>query len=373
MKRYHLIALLLISLLCLLSAPLPLPGQTDEIHLTVFYPSTGTVRNLQTLRERGFIPIPNLRVTGVYHVKEATNYEDARRYVAENRLDWFTFRPVSAEINENNLYQPNPATPVFEEILNNSDGIIFFGGPDIPPAVYGEKTSLLTVIEDPYRHYFECSAIFHMLGGYQDERYRPLLEKKPYFPVLGICLGAQSLNVATGGTLVQDIWTEIYGKNNVEDIINLGPDCWHNNPFVKLFPLERLSPYNFHWIKLLPDGFFVRVLGFSEKDRPRILSSHHQAIEKLGRGFKVVALSPDGRVVEAIHHTMYPNVLGIQFHPESFRLWDEKLAVRQKPADTPGSYWDILNNNPPSVEFHRKIWKWFSEMMVNAHGRSGNN
>ncbi|MGB9835964.1 MAG: gamma-glutamyl-gamma-aminobutyrate hydrolase family protein [Candidatus Saccharicenans sp.] len=371
MKRNLIIGLFLVLGLTLFLMPGALPAPQEEIRLTVFYPSIGTVRNLQALREKGFIPISNLKVTGVYHVKEATNYEETKRYVTENKIDWFAFHPVSAEVNEKNLYQPNPALPEFEEILKNSDGIIFFGGPDIPPAVYQEKTSLLTMIEDPYRHYFECSAIFHLLGGYQDEKYQPLLEKKPNLPILGICLGAQSLNVGTGGTLIQDIWTEVYGKQNVEDIIALGPDCWHNNPYVKLFPLERLSAYNFHWIKLLPDGFFVRVLGFSEKDRPRILSSHHQAIDKLGRGFKVVALSPDGKIVEAIHHTKYPNVLGIQFHPENYRLWDDKLAVRQKPEDSPGSYWDILKNNPPSLDFHQKIWKWFSDMMVRAHRRAG--
>jgi putative glutamine amidotransferase len=364
MKRVLLINFLIVLGLALLLPPAPLTAQQEEIRLTVFYPSLGTVRNLQALREKGFISIPNLKVTGVYHVKEATNYEEVKRYVAENKLDWFSFHPVSADLNEKNLYRANQATPEFEEILKNSDGIIFFGGPDIPPAIYGEKTSLLTVIEDPYRHYLECSAIFHLLGGYQDEKYQPLLEKKPQLPVLGICLGAQSLNVATGGTLIQDIWSEVYGQNSVEDIIALGPECWHNNPFVKLYPLEKLTPYNFHWIKLLPEEFFVRVLGFSEKDRPRILSSHHQAMKKLGRGFKVAALSPDGRVVEAIHHTKYPNVLGLQFHPESYRLWDEKLSIRQKPEDAPGSYWDILKNNPPSLEFHRRIWKWFSDSMV---------
>lgn len=344
-------------------------ANVDEINLTVFYPSVGTIKNLQTLRDKGFINIPNLKVTGVYHVKELTNYEEAKKYVQDNRLDWFTFHPISAELNEKNIFQTNPCTPEFVEIIKDSDGVIFFGGPDIPPAVFNEKTSLLTVIEDPYRHYFELSAIFHFLGGYQDESFQPLLTGNPELPVLGICLGAQSLNVGTGGTLIQDIWSEVYGKTFVEDIIALGPDRWHNNPFIKLYPNERLTAYNFHWIKLLPDGFFVKVLGFSEKEHPRILSSHHQAIEKLGKGFKIVATSPDGKIVEAIHHTKFPNVLGIQFHPENYRLWDEKLQIRQSPVDKPFSYWEILKNNPPSLEFHHKIWEWFAEAMKKNHNR----
>ena len=359
--------ILLATLFCLIQ--IPVSAQAKEINLTVFYPSVGTIKNLQALREKGFINIPNLKVTGVYHVKELTNYEEAKKYVQDNRLDWFIFHPISAEINEKNIFQNNPCTPEFAAIIKDSDGIIFFGGPDIPPALFNEKTSLLTVIEDPYRHYLELSAIFHFLGGYQNESFQPLLRGNPELPILGICLGAQSLNVGTGGTLIQDIWSEVYGKTFVEDIIALGPDFWHNNPFIKLYPNERLTAYNFHWIKLLPDGFFVKVLGFSENDHPRILSSHHQAVKKLGKGFKVIAVSPDGKIVEAIHHTQFPNVLGIQFHPENYRLWDEKFQIRLSPGDKPFSYWEILKNNPPSLEFHHKIWEWFAETMKKNHNR----
>ncbi len=354
--------LLIVILLFGLGTPL-LKAQPGEVRLTVFYPSVGTIRNLQALRENGFIDLPGLRVTGLYHVREATNYEEARRYVRDNSLEWFTFKAFSAEIGPENIFKTNDLTGELAEIFRQSDGIIFFGGPDIPPAVWGERTSLLTEITDPYRHYFELSAIFHLLGGYQDQNLRPLLEENPELPVLGICLGAQSLNVGTGGTLIQDIWSEVYGKNYVEDIISLGPDRWHNNPYIRLRPDLRLSGYSFHWIKLLPDGFFVKTLGFSDRDRPRVLSSHHQAFKKLGRGFKVIATSPDGKIAEAIHHTRYPNVLGLQFHPENYRLWDKALQIRFSPDGQPTSYWEILNTNPPSLDFHRRIWQWFARAM----------
>ncbi|MCR4395452.1 MAG: gamma-glutamyl-gamma-aminobutyrate hydrolase family protein, partial [Candidatus Saccharicenans sp.] len=302
MKIYRKLAQIFLLLFLGLSLiPGSLRSQTEEIRLTVFYPSVGTLRNLQALREKGYLNLPNLKVTGVHHLREMTNYEEARKYVRENGLDWFSFKTFSAEIGPENIFRTNGLTPELAEIIRNSDGLIFFGGPDIPPAVWGDRTSLLSVIEDPYRHYFELSAIFQLLGGYQDPAFKPLLAENPELPVLGICLGAQSLNVGTGGTLIQDIWSEVYGKNYVEDIIALGPDRWHNNPFIKLHPDLRLSGYNFHWIKLLPDGFFIKRLGFSQNDRPRILSSHHQAIKKLGQGFVVVATSPDGKIVEAIH------------------------------------------------------------------------
>jgi len=356
----------------LLAGVLDRPAPAGTIHLTVFYPSVGTIKNLQALREKKFINIPELEVTGVYHTKELTDYEEAIKYAKNNNLNWMHFHPVSAEISEQDVFRQNTCSSEFVWIINNSDGIIFFGGPDIPPSVFKEETNQLTVIEDPYRHYFELSAIFHFLGGWQDKDFKALLESKPELPILGICLGAQSLNVGTGGTLIQDIWSEVYNQNSLEDIIALGPDCWHNNPYKRLRPDLSLSGYMFHRLNLLPGGFFIKVLGFSEKDHPRILSSHHQAIDQLGQGFNAVAFSPDGKIVEAISHTRYANVLGIQFHPENYRLWDETFKISLVPGDTPDSYWNILKNNPPSLKFHQKIWQWFARSMKNNSKRQTN-
>ena len=359
----HKLLILPILVFVLMAGVLDRPALAKVTRLTVFYPSTGTIKNLQALRENGFLNIPDLKVVGVYHTKELTDYQEAIKYVRSNNLTWVSFHPVSAEISEQDVFRQNACTPEFVEFIKNSDGIIFFGGPDIPPSIFKEKTSLLTIIEDPYRHYFELSAIFHFLGGLQDRNFKPLLDSKPELPILGICLGAQSLNVGTGGTLIQDIWSEVYQQDKIEDIIALGPDCWHNNPYKKLRPDLNLSSYTFHQLNLLPDEFFIKVLGFSKKDHPRILSSHHQAIDQLGQGFKVVALSSDGKIVEAIHHTRYNNVLGIQFHPENYRLWDENFRIGLLPGGQPHNYWNILKNNPPSVEFHRQIWQWFARMM----------
>ncbi|MGB9893229.1 MAG: gamma-glutamyl-gamma-aminobutyrate hydrolase family protein [Candidatus Saccharicenans sp.] len=342
-------------------------SEPEEIKLAVFYPTKGTIRDLQALKEIGFINLPNLKVIGIYHFKEASDYQEARKYVEDNRIDWFSFHPIRAAIDEKTIFMANDCSRELAEIFQEADGIIFFGGPDIPPSLYGEKTNQLTEIEDPYRHYLEISAIYHLLGGFKGQALKPLLESKPEFPILGICLGAQSLNVGTGGTLIQDIWSEVYGLNYVEDILALGPERWHNNPFIKLYPGQQLIGFNFHWIKLLPDGFFVKTLGFSEKDRPIILSSHHQAFKKLGKGFKVVATSPDGKIMEAIHHTRFPNVLGIQFHPEHYRLWDKTLQIKQRPDDQSFNCWELLNNNPPSLEFHRRLWNWFCQAMKKNH------
>jgi putative glutamine amidotransferase len=356
-------------------APAPdryLDGPADRdgsVRLVVFNPETFNIRCLVALRKNGAIDIPGLTVVGVYHERQRDDFADSRRYVEENGLDWFKFHVVSAEISEPVLFKKNGCAPEFERIVEKADGVIFFGGPDIPPSVFGEKTLLLTEISDPYRHLFEVSAVFHLLGGSQDETFAPLLDKRPGFPVMGICLGHQTLNVGTGGTLVQDVWTEAYGKTTVEEAIALGPEQWHTNPYRRLFPLDNLMGVNYHTLQLGDNSLFVKAMGFKSADHPRIRSSHHQAVEKLGKGLVAVASSRDGRVVEAVEHKKYPNVLGVQFHPEHYLHFDAEPRFRQKPGDAPTSLLAVLEGTPPSAEFNKKIWSWFAGKLVESHGR----
>jgi len=372
---------LLLALVLVVTAAFPLAAQAPDryldtaptrdgsVRLAIFNPETSIIRALATLRKNGTLDIPGLIVVGVYHVKQSANFPDSRKYVQENGLDWFKFHEVSAEISEPVLFRKNACSPEFELIMKKADGVIFFGGPDIPPAVFGEKTNLLTGIADPYRHWFEVSAVFHLLGGFQDDKFVPLLDARPAFPVLGICLGHQTLNVGTGGTLVQDIWSELYAKTTVEEVIALGPEQWHNNPYRLLFPLDKLIGYNFHSLQLGNGSLFVKAMGFQPSDHPRILSSHHQSVEKIGKGLVAVASSRDGRVVEAVEHKKYPNVLGVQFHPEHPLLFDAEPRQRQKPGDSPTSFHAILEGTPPSLEFNKKIWSWFAGKLVESHGR----
>jgi putative glutamine amidotransferase len=382
MKRRDLLNALIIGILSLalglsLQAQTPAPERALEllaekdgnVRLVIFNPETFNIRALAELRRNGTINIPNLTVIGVFHVKQTGDFAASRKYVADHKLDWFKFHAVSAETSEPSLFKKNAFTDEFGLILKKSDGVIFFGGPDIPPSVFGQKTNLLTEITDPYRHWFEASAVFHLLGGYQDEKFVPLLDARPRFPVLGICLGHQTLNVGTGGSLVQDIWTELYQKATVEDVISLGPEQWHNNPYRHLFPLDRLMGYNFHSLELGAKSLFVTAMGFKTSDHPRILSSHHQAVGKLGKGLVAVAFSRDGKIIEAVEHSKYPNVLGIQFHPEHPLLFDPEPRHRQKPDDPPTSFRAILEGTPPSLEFNKAIWGWFAEKLKESHGK----
>lgn len=345
------------------------PARDGSVRLVIFNPEMFNIRALAALRRDGVIDIPNLTVVGVYHERQTDGFAASRKYVEENKLDWFKFHVVRAEISEPVLFKRNACTPEFERIAAKADGVIFFGGPDIPPSVFGKKMLLLTEISDPYRHYLEASAVFHLLGGSQDPKFKPLLEGRPDFPVLGICLGLQTLNVGTGGTLVQDIWTETYGKTTVEDVIALGPEQWHDNPYRRLFPLDKLYGYSFHSLQLGDNGLFVKVMGFKSSDHPRVLSAHHQALGTMGRGLVAIASSRDGRIVEAVQHEKYPNVLGVQFHPEHPLLFDPEPRQRQKPGDAPTSFLAILEGTPPSVEFNQAIWRWFAARLAESHGR----
>ncbi|MCJ7588149.1 MAG: gamma-glutamyl-gamma-aminobutyrate hydrolase family protein [Candidatus Aminicenantes bacterium] len=345
------------------------PEAHDGVRLAVFYPSTGSIKALAALFKNGLLDPAGLTVVGVYHEKEATDYAEAAKYAADNGLGWMKFHAVAAAIGPEALYRKNECTPEYEAVIKKTDGVIFFGGPDIPPAVYGKKTSLLAEIEDPYRHYFELSAVFHFLGGAQDGSHKPLLDARPRFPILGICLGFQTLNVGSGGTMVQDIWQEVYGKNSIEDILELGPARWHNNPWPRLRPDLKLIRYNLHALRLSADGPFVRDWGFAAAATPVIVSSHHQALDRIGKGFKVIATSPDGRIPEAVIHQAFPNVLGIQFHPEFPLLWDPNFRGRFTPDDKEAtSLLAVLEQKPPSLAFNKKIWSWLGAKLRESRG-----
>jgi len=339
---------------------------SDDVRLTVLYPSLGDLRAFEQLRNQGLIPIKNLTVVGLYHEKQLTTFAGSIRYAQNNDLDWLKFHRLEGDLELEMLFEHNALSEELYKIFSCSDGILFFGGADIPASVYREKTHLLTNITTPFRSYLDTTVIFHLLGGWQDKNFTAYCESRPEFTVLGLCLGCQSINVGTGGTLVQDIPSEIYGKNHIEDIIAMSQEDWHKNPFAMLYPREFRSS-NLHRIKLAGDGKFVRDWGFKKEDEPLVYSSHHQTLQKLGKGIRVIATSLDGRVAEAIEHTVHANVLGVQFHPEARSLWDKDIKSRLTPEEEKTDFLSILESNPPSLAFHKKIWSWFSQKLKASH------
>ncbi len=339
--------------------------------VAVFYPTVGTLKELIALRQEGLMPTTDLLVVGVYHEKESGDYQAAYRYVQEQGLDWVQFHTVFGTLSPANIYQQNPCSDDFALIVRWSDGALLFGGPDIPPECYGQPTHLATIIEDRYRHYLTLSFVFHLLGGSQDRKYRPLLADAPDYALLGICLGAQTINVGTGGTLVQDIWQQRYRARTYEEVLRLGKDRWHVNPFRRLYPEAGLLNYQLHAIKLQKRGLFCQELGFSPSQHPLVVSSHHQAVDRRGQGIVVLATSMDGRVVEAIAHKDFKNVLGVQFHPDFPIIWDANLRFRFTPGGEETSIRAAFEASPPSMDFNRRIWLWFFAKAAERRGRRG--
>lgn len=220
--------------------------------------------------------------------------------------------------------------------------------------------SLLTQMTDPYRHYFEASFLFHLIGGGQNPEFVPLLEKKPDYLIYAICLGMQTMNVAAGGTLVQDIPSEIYDLYLVEDILNQDNHKQHQNYNNHLLVDTTLFSGNFHSIKILDNKPLVG--DYHQNLQPLVYSNHHQAIEKLGKGLEVIATTVDGEIIEAIAHQQYPNVLGIQFHPEGTYLYHPDSKYRKNPKDGVKSGKEILEENN-SYQFHLKFWETFSKKL----------
>jgi putative glutamine amidotransferase len=166
--------------------------------------------------------------------------------------------------------------PSFDQIpkyLKIVDGLLLTGGDDIHPRYFGQRLRTKKVMLSPNeRTEFELaiSSVF-------------LKEKRP---ILGICLGCQTLNIVCGGTLIQDLPTER--------------------------PQSHDHRRGEHYVSLLPGTTLRRVIG---KPRIRVNSRHHQALAKLGRRLAVSAESPD-HVVEAIEVIKHPFAIGLQWHPE---------------------------------------------------------
>ncbi len=330
--------------------------------LLLFHPTTYNLELIESLSQEGVFNLEAYHVLGVYHSGEAYNYEQALLKVAENPDGRISLVEISGELNAGELYESNACTDVFEELFKKSRGALFMGGPDIPPHIYNEATHLLTQITDPFRHYMETSFIFHLLGGKQDENWIAWMDSRPDYLISGICLGMQSMNVATGGTLIQDIPTEVYGIWTAEEVLKMPPDQRHRN-YNDMVESDcgDYTSYHFHRIKLTKSSFLQKGLKFKSNNPPLVLSSHHQAIEDPGKGWKTAATSMDGKIIEAIEHELYPHVFGVQFHPEKPGLFDPGI-VHPQSCDQQISFHEIIKDSD-SFTFHRLYWDYLGKIL----------
>ncbi|RPH32990.1 MAG: hypothetical protein EHM93_06660 [Bacteroidales bacterium] len=329
-------------------------------HIILMHPTVSNIKTFKYLVENKIFPLPeDYKAIGVYHSLEEYNYMDTEDFIKQKGITNVVLVRIDAEFSANNIFKSNSCSDVFKTLFEKSNGAIFFGGPDIPPSCYEEQTSLLTTITDPYRHYMELSFLYHLLGGDQDSTYTPLLNIRPDYPILGICLGMQSINVATGGTLYQDIPSELYNQKTIEEVMNTQQNQQHRNYQTNYSLDAEVTYYFYHQIALENDSP-LRTYVSSDTIHPYVWSSHHQCLKQLGQGIKVAARSMDGKIVESINHLKFPNVLGVQFHPEKKELYEPNDKIRispLKPAEF--SYIDLYSGDK-GESFQRAIWREFA-------------
>lgn len=160
------------------------------------------------------------------------------------------------------------------------DGLVLQGGADVSPASYGEEPLRPEWAGDRIRDLYEIELFWECA-----------IQGKP---VLGICRGLQLINVALGGTLYQDIASQMPGA-----LRHVDSEAYERNA---------------HAIEIVPGSELCRLYAMTK--HATVNSIHHQSINVLGRGLVIEALSPNDGVIEAIRWNGSSFALGLQWHPE---------------------------------------------------------
>jgi putative glutamine amidotransferase len=168
-------------------------------------------------------------------------------------------------------------------IYEGLDGVFLTGGVDIDPSNYGEPRHELCDRSDPARDWTEMTLIRWALADHK--------------PILGVCRGAQAINVALGGSLYQHIAAQHEGA--------IKHDYF---PSVGAYPRDYLA----HPVRVEPASRLGRILGATALP---VNSMHHQGVKRLAPGLVASAFAPDG-LIEGVESSNGHYLLGVQWHPE---------------------------------------------------------
>lgn len=185
----------------------------------------------------------------------------------------------------------NPALTALK--VKHLDGLLLPGGDDINPGRYGETPHpKLETVDDPLDEF---------------EFYLMAAARKNGIPMFGICRGEQLLNVFFGGSMFQDIPSQVVATTTTvhrKKVDGRAQPCFHE---LLLAPQSRFAPlFGTAWI--------------------RVNSYHHQGAKTIGQGLRVTGTAPDG-VVEIIEGTGPAFVVGVQFHPERMLKEEPSMNV----------------------------------------------
>jgi len=179
-------------------------------------------------------------------------------------------------------------------IAESVDGLLLTGGGDVSPDIFGGAVCPQLMFVDNPRDAIELALAKEFYA----------LDK----PLLGICRGAQVMNIALGGTLFTDIPTQY--KTNIPHQ-NQGPNT------------ARTRREIVHPVSIVADTKLSAILGMSETD---VNSFHHQAIKKLAAGLVETAHAPDG-ILEGIEDSSKKFFIGVQWHPEWLTAQEQTQAL----------------------------------------------
>ena len=219
-------------------------------------------------------PAPVIGITSVYKIDE--------KGTARTQVNFNYVRAVAENGGVPVILPTIDNEPILQRYVKELDGLVLVGGADIPPSAYGEQPHETVKPLPAQRYDFERKLIAMWLAG-----------KKP---LLGVCLGMQFTNVVAGGTLIQDIPSEVGTKIN------------HRK---------------YHRVKIEPGSSLAQILGGVEA---RVFSNHHQAVRNVGKGLKVTAHSEDG-VIEALERIDGEFGLFVQWHPEAMNDTQHRDAI----------------------------------------------
>jgi len=175
------------------------------------------------------------------------------------------------------------AGPV-ETVVTSCAGLLLTGGADVAPERYGEARHPTVTDVDAARDEYEIALFRAALAA--------------GLPVLAICRGLQVMNVAAGGSLIQDIPSQV------------GTAVPHQVPN----PKDAIA----HDVSVVPGSRLAELMGGAAAGgRLPVNSRHHQSVHRIAAGFVVSSLAPDG-VVEALELPQARFCVGVQWHPENF-------------------------------------------------------
>ncbi len=337
--------------------------KTGKTYILLAHPTVQNMETIQFLLSNQILQLADEEFVGVYSSAESYDYSKSLALIKKPEMSRFHLQEFTGEENMSHIYMKNEWTTAFKILFDHSAGIFFFGGPDIQPEVYGQENKY-SVVTDPNRHLFELSFLFHLLGGKQNEKFVPFLKEKPGYFVSGFCLGLQSFNVATGGTLTQDIPAQTYEMKTAEEILKMKKEQLHRNYWQETTDDSLLMGVNFHPIEYTAHPFFLKKVRVKKIMNPLVLSSHHQSIDELGKDLIVTATSMDAMVIEGIQHRLYPNVFAVQFHPEVPALYKESKKLKFAPTDIPKSYYGIITEE--GRIFHLNYWLTISKAIKSS-------